>query len=181
MKGDNCVSIGADRRFGVQMQTISTNYLKIYQLSPHLYLTCAGLITDCQTVFELARFRKNMYELQEQRKIKPKVFAAMLSHMLYEKHFSPFYVEPIVAGLDSTTYEPYVCAMDSLGCITATQDFVVGGTAAKQLYGMCEAVWEPNLKPDELFEVTSQALINAFDRDALSGGGATVFLMYLLE
>lgn len=31
--------------------------------------------------------------------------------------------------------------------------------------------------PDELFETTSQALLNAVDRDALSGWGAVVHLM----
>jgi len=31
--------------------------------------------------------------------------------------------------------------------------------------------------PDELFETTSQALLNAVDRDALSGWGAVVHVM----
>ncbi|KAJ8939312.1 hypothetical protein NQ314_011170 [Rhamnusium bicolor] len=52
-----------------------------------------------------------------------------------------------------------------------------GGTASAQLYGMCEALWEPNLGPEDLFETTSQALINAFDRDAISGWGATVYII----
>ena len=30
---------------------------------------------------------------------------------------------------------------------------------------------------DELFEVVSQALMNAFDRDAMSGWGAIVYVM----
>jgi len=33
--------------------------------------------------------------------------------------------------------------------------------------------------PDELFETTSQALLNAVDRDALSGWGAVVHVMYV--
>lgn len=121
--------------------------------------------------------RKNLYELKENRKISPKVFSAMVSNMLYEKRFGPFFVEPVIAGLDPKTFEPYVCNMDLIGCPNEPEDFVVGGTASAQLYGMCEALWEPNLEPEDLFETISQALINAFDRDAYSGWGATVFIM----
>lgn len=31
--------------------------------------------------------------------------------------------------------------------------------------------------PDDLFETISQALVNAFDRDAVSGWGAVVYIM----
>lgn len=65
----------------------------------------------------------------------------------------------------------------SLGCPNMPEDFVVAGTCSEQLYGMCETLWEPNLEPDELFEVVSQALVNACDRDAISGWGAIVHVM----
>lgn len=91
--------------------------------------------------------------------------------------FGPYFVEPIVAGLDPKTYKPYVCAMDLIGCINQPEDFVVEGTCAKQLYGMCESLWQPDMSPEELFETISQALVNAFDRDALSGWGAVVHIM----
>ena len=43
--------------------------------------------------------------------------------------------------------------------------------------GMAETLWEPNMKPDELFECISQAMMNAFDRDAASGWGAVVHII----
>lgn len=43
--------------------------------------------------------------------------------------------------------------------------------------GMCEAVWEPDMEPDDLFESISQALLNAQDRDCLAGWGAVVHIM----
>lgn len=43
-----------------------------------------------------------------------------------------------------------------IGCPNEPEDFVVSGTCSEQLYGMCEALWEPNLSPDELFETISQ-------------------------
>ena len=86
-------------------------------------------------------------------------------------------MEPVIAGLDPKTFEPYVCNMDLIGCANEPEDFVVAGTCTEQLYGMCEALWEPDLGPDELCETISQALINAFDRDAISGWGGIVHIM----
>ena len=40
------------------------------------------------------------------------------------------------------------------------QDFVVAGTASDKLFGMAEALWEPDLEPDALFETIAQSLIN---------------------
>lgn len=42
---------------------------------------------------------------------------------------------------------------------------------------MCEALWRPNLNAEDLFETISQALMNAFDRDAISGWGAMVYIV----
>lgn len=68
--------------------------------------------------------------------------------------------------------------MDLIGCINLAKDFVVVGTASANLYGICEALYQPNLDPEDLFETISQALVNAVDRDATSGWGAVVHMMY---
>lgn len=66
---------------------------------------------------------------------------------------------------------------DSIGCIDFAKDFIVAGTASDQLFGTCEGLWEPDLEPEDLFETISQALLNAVDRDALSGWGAYVYII----
>ena len=43
---------------------------------------------------------------------------------------------------------------------------------------MLEALYEPDLGPDELFETMSQAFLNAVDRDAISGWGVVSYVMY---
>lgn len=54
-------------------------------------------------------------------------------------------MEPVVAGLDTKTNEPYIATMDLIGCPMETKDFVVGGTCSEQLYGMCESLWNPDM------------------------------------
>ena len=45
------------------------------------------------------------------------------------------------------------------------------------ILGMCEALWQPDMTPDEIFECIAQALTNALDRDAASGWGAVVHII----
>jgi len=145
--------------------------------NPYLWVGLPGLATDIQTVKNQIEFRTNMYELRESRQMKPKTFANMVSNLLYVRRFGPFFVEPIVAGLDPVTFKPYICNMDSIGCITEPVDYVAGGSCKVELLGMCETFWEPEMKPDLLFECISQAAMSAMDRDSISSCGAVVHII----
>lgn len=177
MLGKDCVAIATDHRFGNQAQTLDTDFKKVFRMGKHLYLGLVGLQTDILTVHDRLMFRKKLYEIRENREMQPKQFSSMVSNFLYEHRFGPYFIEPLIAGFNTKTQEPYICNMDIIGCKNEPKDFIVGGTASNQLYGMCEMLWKPDLPPDTLFEVISQALLNAFDRDAMSGWGATVYII----
>ncbi|XP_064644174.1 proteasome subunit beta type-3-like [Lineus longissimus] len=177
MIGKDCVAIAADRRYGIQAQTVSTDFQKIFEMGPRLYVGLPGLATDVQTVGQRLAFRLKLYELRENRRIKPKTFMSMVSNLLYERRFGPYFVEPVIAGLDPLTDKPFIASMDLIGCPMVTDDFVVSGTCSEQMYGMCETLWKPDMTPDELFEQISQALLNAVDRDACSGWGGIVHVI----
>ncbi|KAG8176589.1 hypothetical protein JTE90_024250 [Oedothorax gibbosus] len=177
MKGKQCVGIAADRRLGVRAQTLAMDFQKVYEMGPRLYLGLPGLATDTATVAQKLAYRLNMYELREGREMTPKVFSSVVSNLLYERRFGPYFVNPVIAGLEPGTWEPYICNMDVLGCRDEPQDYVVAGTSEDQAHGMCEALWEPDMEPDVLFEKISQALINAFDRDAIAGWGGIVYII----
>lgn len=177
MRGKDCVAIASDKRLGIQAQTVSCDFQKIFQMGPKLFIGLPGLATDVQTVSNRLNFRLNLYTLRENRDIKPETFMNMVSNLLYERRFGPYFVEPVIAGLDPKTNEPYIAAMDLVGCPMVAEDFVVSGTCSEQMYGMCESLWQPDLEPDDLFETISQALTNAVDRDAASGWGAVVHVV----
>jgi 20S proteasome subunit beta 3 len=201
MVGKDCVAIACDLRLGLQALTVSNNFPKIFQYGDNVFLGLTGLATDVSTVSDLFRYKVNMYRLREERNIAPRTFANLVSSSLYERRFGPYFVSPVVAGLDPKTGQPFICGFDSIGCIDFAKDFIVSGTATEQLFGMCESLWEPDLVghiryfslnrspffadcvststqgPDALFETISQALLNAVDRDALSGWGAHVYII----
>lgn len=112
--------------------------------------------------------------------MKPKTFANYVASTLYEKRFGPYFVEPLVAGLQDEGKEkdkPFICGMDLIGAPVYTDDFIVTGTTSEELYGVCEAMYKPDMDSEELFETISQCLLAAMDRDCLSGWGAMVHIM----
>jgi len=177
MVGKDCVAIACDLRLGMQALTVSNNMPKIFGYGDAVYLGITGLATDVATVSDLFRYKVNMYRLREERNISPQTLANLVSTTLYERRFGPYFVGPVVAGINHKTGQPFICGFDSIGCIDFAKDFIVSGTASDQLFGMCESLWEEGLNPDELFETISQALLSAVDRDALSGWGAHVYII----
>ena len=173
MAGKNCVAIASDLRLGAQAQTVSMNFKKVFPINEKLYVGLTGLAADVLSLEQSFRMRSNLYKLNEHRELTPEAFSALISTMLYEKRFSPWFCEPIVAGLkeDNT---PFLSGMDLIGAPIFTKDFVVSGTCTQNMHGMCESLYRPDLEPEELFEVISQCLLSAVDRDALSGWGAVV-------
>ena len=78
--------------------------------------------------------------------MRPATFGALVSATLYEKRFGPYFVSPVIAGLDAERdHAPYLCGMDSIGAIETAADFMVAGTAPDSLYGMCESMWRPDM------------------------------------
>ncbi|OUC47943.1 peptidase, T1 family [Trichinella nativa] len=161
MRGGDCVTIGCDLRLGSRFLTIMNDKEKIFQITRRLV--------------EKMLYRTSVYNLRENRDVTPEVFSQMLSNLLYENRFSPYFCEPVVAGIDWKTSEPYVANMDLIGCICKPNDFVLSGTGDLQMYGMCESVWEKNMDRDAAFEATAQALLACIERDAASGWGAVVY------
>ena len=176
MGGKNCVGIACDTRLGVQAQTVACDFKKVFPVNDRCYVGLAGLASDVQTLHQQLQFRQSLYELKEERAMKPKVYSSLLSTLLYEKRFGPYFCEPIVAGLTDDD-KPFLSAMDLIGAPVYTDDFVVSGTCTANLYGMCETLYKPDLSPDDLFETLSQALLASVDRDALSGWGGVVHII----
>ena len=170
------MAIAADTRLGVQATTVACDFKKIMQVNSKTFVGLAGLATDVQTLERLLKFRGDLYELREERKMKPQILSNLLSTMLYEKRFGPYFVEPVVCGLTADN-KPFLSAMDLIGAPVYTDDFVVSGTCTANLYGMCETLYKKDMSPDELFETLSQALLASVDRDALSGWGGVVHII----
>ena len=140
----------------------------------------SGLGTDVQTFKSWMKFKLNLYKLQEGREMKASTFSKMVANSLYEKRFGPYFVQPLIAGLDKvsdTEYKPIIVTYDSIGTYQQSQSFECGGTGADLLQGCCETFWKPDMDKDELFNTISNCLLSGLDRDSLSGWGAYVYVL----
>ncbi|KAG8487516.1 hypothetical protein CXB51_018800 [Gossypium anomalum] len=106
MVGKNCFAIASDRRLGVQLQTIATDFQRISKIHDRLFLGLSGLATDAQTLYQRLVFRH--------KDMKPETFANLVSAILYEKRFGPYFCQPVIAGLGDED-KPFICTMDSIG------------------------------------------------------------------
>ena len=176
MKGKNCVAIASDLRLGAQFQTVNCDFKKIYKMTDQIFIGFNGLQSDAQTLAQLLTYEVNSYKLRENREISPEAFASLVRTIQYKHRFGPYFVEPVIAGLDKNGV-PFVDAMDTIGAGIYKPKYAVSATCAESLLGSCEAFYKENMEPDDLFEVISQVLLSSVDRDAYSGWGAEVYII----
>lgn len=146
-------------------------------MDDRLHIGLVRLATNVQTVTQYLKFQLNLYELNEGRQIKSCTLMSMVADLLHEKWFGPYYMEPVIAGLDPKIFKPFISSLDLIGCPVVTDDFVVSGTCYKEMCGMCKSLWKSNMDPEHLFETISQAMLNAVDQDAVSGMGIIVLII----
>ena len=56
MKGKDCVALASDLRYGVELRTVTTDFPKVFEITPHLWVGLPGLATDIQTVLQKLRW-----------------------------------------------------------------------------------------------------------------------------
>lgn len=147
MKGANCIGLVADRRLGRQMETVDSNFQKVFKMQDNILLGISGLATDIQTFHAKMEYKLNMFRLRENREMTAKSFAHLVSNTLYEHRFGPFMVQPVVAGLDDG--EPVLAGYDQIGCMTE-EPFICAGSGDKALLGTGENYYREAMNAQEI-------------------------------
>mmetsp|Transcript_32350 Transcript_32350/g.36885 ORF Transcript_32350/g.36885 Transcript_32350/m.36885 type:complete len:94 (-) Transcript_32350:266-547(-) len=91
---------------------------KVFKVNDKCLMGLAGLATDVKTFSAKMKMKTNMYKLTEKRDIKASVYTDLVATSLYEKRFGPYFVVPVVAGLDDKgngEYEPVIASYDYIG------------------------------------------------------------------
>lgn len=194
MVGSNSLAVIVDKRFGYGAQTVTISPRTIFVPHSHLLVGFTGLEGDVQSICDELSV-KVLSEMNshatvgcllkgENHYIKSRCMSVLLSHILYKKRRSPYYVESIVAGLDklydancNMSYSPFLCGHDVIGARIYSETFICCGAASKSLYGNAETMWRPNLSQEDLMHICGKVFLNALERDCLSGSGAILYLI----
>lgn len=119
--------------------------------------------------------RINLYNLRENKQMKPTTFCNLVAFSLFERRFGNYFVQPIVAGVEDG--KPVLCSYDSIGAQCMIERFQCAGTGATQLFGLCEANYREGMEREELGFKLHQIITSACDRDMYSGWGGVVYII----
>ncbi|XP_054157030.1 proteasome subunit beta type-1-like [Oppia nitens] len=107
LAGPDFVVIGSDTRLSTGFQILTRDQTKLFELTPKCILGSTGCWCDILTFRKVLDARLTMYSQDHNKTISTPALAQLLSNMLYNKRFFPYYITNIVAGLDT----------DGRGCI----------------------------------------------------------------
>ena len=90
--------IASDSRLSEGYSILSRTQPHLYQLQPNCVVGCVGFHGDCLTFTKTLEIRLRMYEHEHNKKASTPAIAQLVSTMLYNRRFFPFYVNTVVAG-----------------------------------------------------------------------------------
>ncbi len=144
---------------------------KLYKLDDNIGMTTAGLVGDLQVLVRYMRAEISLYRIRRGMYMPVNAAATLLSNILNERKFMPYYVGLIIGGYDSQGY--HVFSIDAAG--GAIEDkYASVGSGSLFVYGVLEDRWKDEMSLDEGINLAVRGITAAMKRDAASGDGISV-------
>ncbi len=144
---------------------------KLYKIDQHLALATAGLVGDLQTLARYLSAEANLYRLKRDTRIPVKSAATLMSNIMNQRKFAPYYVQLIIGGYDTTGGHVY--SLDAAGG-AIPDTYTSAGSGSPYVYGVLEDHFTDNLSIDEGVSLAIRAITAAKNRDSASGGMISV-------
>ncbi len=144
---------------------------KLYRIDEHLALATAGLVGDLQILARYLNAEANLYRLKRDVRMPVKSAATLMSNILNQRKFFPYYVQLILGGFDNTGGHIY--SLDAAGGAIPDK-YTAGGSGSPYVYGVLEDNFTEDMSSDEGVDLAIRAIIAAKERDAASGGDINV-------
>ncbi len=144
---------------------------KLYRLDQNIGMTTAGLVGDLQVLVRYMRAEISLYRLRRGMLMPVSAAATLLSNILNERKFFPYYVGLILGGYDNKGYHVY--SLDAAG--GAIEDkYASVGSGSLFVYGVLEDRWKDDMSLDDGVNLAIRGITAAMKRDAASGDGIAV-------
>lgn len=174
--GDNYAVIAADTRLSVGYSIHTRNQSKLFQLNGTTVLSSTGCWPDTLALTSLLRARIQMYKDQHGKEMTTNAIAQMLSNLMYNRRFFPYYVYNVVAGLDADG-KGVVYSYDPIGHMEKAT-YRAGGSAGALLqpvldnqigYKNQQGVEKVPVPLEKAVSVIKDTFISAAERDIYTG------------
>jgi len=144
---------------------------KLYQIDNHLALATAGLVGDLQVLARYLSAEANLYRLKRDSPIPVESAATLMSNIMNQRKFMPYYVQLVLGGWDQTGGHVY--SLDAAGG-SIPDNYTSGGSGSPYVFGVLEDHYRDDMTSDEGIDLAVRAISAAISRDSASGGMISV-------
>ena len=170
------VVLASDKRASKGFFIGSKIVQKISRIDDTLAIAIAGQLSDAEHLIKMAAAERKLIELRRGFPLSVKESSRLIANLAYSglRNYQPYYVELLVAGVDSTG--SHVNVADMSGAIT-NEDFAASGSGAPIAYGVLESLYNKEISNEVAKEIASKAVSAAMERDPGSGNGIDVLVI----
>lgn len=140
---------------------------KLYKIDEHLALATAGLVGDLQVLTRYLNAEANLYRLKRNIKMPVKSAATLMSNILNQRKFFPYFVQLILGGYDDAGGHIY--SLDAAGGAIPDK-YNSAGSGSPYVFGVLEDNYRDDLTTNEGIDIAIRAITAATNRDSASGG-----------
>jgi proteasome beta subunit len=162
------VVLAADTRASAGFFIADKHVMKIQKVDRHIGMTMAGGVADAQNLVDIMRYNANIFRLTNKEPIPIKSAARLCSNVLFNQRSFPFFVQIILAGVDSTKQEGQIYNIDLFGSMTS-EKFIATGSGSPVAYGYLETEFKENLTVNDAYKIAIYAIAAAIKRNAGTG------------
>ena len=168
------VVIASERRATMGTLIAHKATKKLYKIDEHLALATAGLVGDLQVLSRYLSAEVNLYRLKRGVRIPVKSAATLMSNILNQRKFAPYYVQLVLGGFD--TQGGHVFSLDAAGGAIPDK-YTAGGSGSPYVFGVLEDLYRDDLTTDEGVNIAIRAVTAAMGRDSASGNGIDIAII----
>lgn len=176
ISGDDFAIIGADTRLSSGYTIHTRDQRKLFRLTDNCVLSSTGCWSDIQAMTSLISARMQMYKHQHQRTMSTNAIAQMVSILMYNRRFFPYYTSTIIAGMD-VNGQGKVYSYDPIGNCEETT-YRAGGSAGSLLQPVLDNhvgfknqlnAETKKISKDQAIALVKDSFISAAERDIYTG------------
>jgi proteasome beta subunit len=165
------VVMGADMRATMGHLIAHKQTQKLFKIDDHIAMTIAGGVGDAQVLVRWLTSEVDLYRLKRGAPMSVKAASTLLSNIMNQRKFAPFYVQLLVGGVDLEGNHIY--SLDSAGG-SIPDKFVTTGSGSVFVYGVLEDHYKDDLSIEDGLDLAVRGITAAMKRDSASGDGMNV-------
>jgi proteasome beta subunit len=169
------VVLASEKRATMGYFIASKKAKKVYQIADRIGMTTAGGVGDAQQMARIMTVECSLYRIRRGRQMSVAAASTLLSNILNNNRYYPFYVQLLVGGVDENG--PGMYSVDALGGATKEEEVVATGSGSPMAYGVLEDRYRKGMKKDEAVALAVRAVRAAIKRDTGSGEGVHVVVI----